>query len=170
MMMTLDMTTRPVSSIIAILAVLACFSCVPAGAKYEDREEEPVPTVRLDGGVLQPDHQDSGTTVASDAGRPVDSEDAGSSGAPDAEEMTDPNAISFQRDVLPLMETYCAECHHPGRQPDLSAMPLDRAAREVLAERIIARGETNMPPAPRDQLTTSELDLIRRWKNEGANP
>jgi hypothetical protein len=125
--------------------------------------------VRIDAGVILPDHQDSGVQNEVDAGRPVEPDHDAMVQA-DASEPVDPNALSYARDILPLMEEHCTECHHPGRQPDLSIMPGDRTLRNFLAERILARGETNMPPSPRDHLSPAHLDLIRRWKLEGANP
>jgi len=32
-----------------------------------------------------------------------------------------PSAVSFQRDVAPILETHCLRCHHPGnKKGDLS--------------------------------------------------
>lgn len=163
-------------SCVFALCALACVPEVPADRRVARR---PPTDAVLDAGTLSPDRQDSEDAAPPVVEPPVSSPvDAGSPAADAAppeepeppEEPVDPAALQYSRDVLPVLEVYCTECHHPGRSLDLTSPPGDRSAREVLADRIIAAAQLSMPPAPRDRLTPAELDLIRRWKADGAQP
>jgi hypothetical protein len=82
----------------------------------------------------------------------------------------DPNATSFARDIKPIFEAHCTECHHSGAQtPDLTS----RGASEAAFEKIVSRIEGSskpMPPAPRDKVTANELEKLRSWKTQGFRP
>lgn len=88
-----------------------------------------------------------------------------------ADPMPDPGDLLYARDILPIIEEHCAECHHEGRMPDLVTLPRDASLRELLADRIIARAEqSTMPPAPRDMMPAAELEKIKEWKANGVWP
>lgn len=90
--------------------------------------------------------------------------------------------VDFQRDVQPLLQERCYECHGPTKQ--MNGYRLDRrstALAGVTRPNIIAgSGEssrlfrrvlnaefgTQMPPD--DPLTTDEISVIKRWIDEGA--
>lgn len=81
----------------------------------------------------------------------------------------DPNALQFARDILPILERHCTECHHQGRISDFTDLSTwTDPVRTV--ERILAAAETIMPPSPREKLSADELDLIRLWRDQGMNP
>lgn len=129
---------------------------------------------------MMPDQQDSPDATIAD--RPVvEGEDSGAADAGseaidgsaeliDASEPIDPNARSYARDVLPILEEHCTECHHEGRQPDFTALPADRALREVIADRILARAVNAMPPSPREAIGAQDLMIIEAWKRDGVQP
>lgn len=82
----------------------------------------------------------------------------------------DPTATSFARDIKPMFEAHCTECHHSGAQnPDLTS----RKVAEAGLEQIIARIEGSsrpMPPPPRDKVSQNELEKLRSWKMQGFRP
>lgn len=86
------------------------------------------------------------------------------------------NGPSFAREVKPLLDRYCAECHHGGaRAPDLSAFPFKGATSAseqaaVVAKILASIDAGRMPPAPRDRMTQAEVDAIRAWDRGGLTP
>ena len=100
----------------------------------------------------------------------------------------EPERISFNRDVRPIMSDTCFRCHGPDKNARMAGMRLDireeaiRPARsgrtpivpgdpdksEIIG-RIFASGAMVMPPASaHKELTGKEKDTIRRWVAEGA--
>ena len=83
--------------------------------------------------------------------------------------------IDFQKDVKPLFEQYCVECHHAGKQK----ADLDMSSRQdLLDHRSIVPGKPDksvlytmmrdglMPPGER--LSNDKLEIVREWIQEGA--
>jgi len=101
---------------------------------------------------------------------------------------TAPQALSFNRDVRPIMSDSCFRCHGPDRNARMAGLRLDirdeaikptRSGRtpivpgdpdksEIVA-RIFADGAKVMPPASaHKELTGQQKDTLRRWIAEGA--
>jgi len=99
-----------------------------------------------------------------------------------------PDRVSFNRDVRPIMSDTCFRCHGPDRNARKADMRLDlrdeatRPTRsshvpivpgdpgksEIIA-RIFATGANVMPPPyAHKELTPEQKELIRRWVAEGA--
>jgi len=99
-----------------------------------------------------------------------------------------PDRVSFNRDVRPIMSDTCFRCHGPDRNARKADMRLDlrdeatRLTRsshvpivpgdpgksEIIA-RIFATGANVMPPPyAHKELTPEQKELIRRWVAEGA--
>ncbi len=94
-------------------------------------------------------------------------------------------AVDFAREVRPLLKARCFECHGPEKQKsgfrlDLRAPAMKggssgpaivagKSSESPLIEHIIAPAddETRMPPEG-DPLTAAEVDLLKRWIDEGA--
>jgi hypothetical protein len=81
-----------------------------------------------------------------------------------------PNALRYARDIQPLMEQFCTECHHPGKSLDLTRVPFRAGATPDLVDQVVARATMDMPPAPRDRMPADALDKIRQWKTDGMVP
>ena len=100
----------------------------------------------------------------------------------------EPDRISFNRDIRPIMSDTCFRCHGPDRNARKASMRLDirdealkptRSGRvpivpgnpdssEIIA-RIFAAGARVMPPpSAHKALTDRQKDTIRRWVAEGA--
>ena len=100
----------------------------------------------------------------------------------------EPDRVSFNRDVRPIMSDTCFRCHGPDRNARKAEMRLDireEATRPTrtgrlpivpgdpdkseIIERIFATGANVMPPkyAHKD-LTDAQKNTIRRWVAEGA--
>jgi len=100
----------------------------------------------------------------------------------------EPERVSFNRDMRPIMSDTCFRCHGPDKNARMAGMRLDireeaiRPARsgrtpivpgdpdksEIIA-RIFASGAKVMPPASAHrELTEKQKDTIRRWVAEGA--
>jgi mono/diheme cytochrome c family protein len=161
------MTIRPVGLLIFAISL---FACVPRGKSYSgDKNNSPPPDQMMPDNSDQPDQQDSPMNPPDQP--VVENPDAGMIEMPPADPPpVDPNALQYARDILPIMEEHCTECHHEGRQPDFVDLPADASLRDLIAARIIARGETTMPPSPRDHLAADELAKIQKWKDDGVNP
>lgn len=85
-----------------------------------------------------------------------------------------PNGLQFARDIRPITERYCTECHHAGgKSPDLVQFPLvvgTMADQAAAVDRVIATMGGSMPPAPRDRVPADAIDKIRKWKADGMQP
>ena len=100
----------------------------------------------------------------------------------------DGEAIRFDRDVRPILATYCLECHGPDsrarkgrlRFDDRDSVFRERRGRRVVDRESPAKSEllvrvasddddTRMPPpdSPR-QPSAAEIDVLRRWVESGA--
>src|SRR5947207_8669743 len=100
----------------------------------------------------------------------------------------EPERVSFNRDVRPIMSDTCFRCHGPDRNARMAGMRLDiredalkptRSGRtpivpgdpdqsEIIA-RISTSGARVMPPASaHKELTEKQKDTLRRWVAEGA--
>ncbi len=95
-----------------------------------------------------------------------------------------PSAPTFYRDVLPLLQSHCQECHHEGG-PNISGMkapmslvdyrdtrPWAKSIRKVVADREMppwgASWETSHGIANRRALAPDQIDTILRWVDQGA--
>lgn len=94
--------------------------------------------------------------------------------------------VSYQADVLPIFRTHCFGCHQNARQlgqyrmTDFAAMmqggetgeaaivPGDADASYLFTQIDLHDGLAEMPKPPRKPLHATEVDLVRRWINEGA--
>ena len=82
---------------------------------------------------------------------------------------SDPNKASFARDLKPIFEKNCGECHHPGKPLDLTSYP-QAVDMPALVDRIFARvsgAAVSMPPQPRDALDQVSIEKIKKWKTDG---
>ncbi|QDV09734.1 Planctomycete cytochrome C [Planctomycetes bacterium Poly30] len=90
--------------------------------------------------------------------------------------------IDFDRDVLPILSDHCFHCHGPDagtRQADLRldvhddvlfvAEPGEAASSEVM-DRVLQENPKRVMPPPEFQkpLSTEQIDVLRRWIDEGV--
>ncbi len=87
------------------------------------------------------------------------------------------NTVEFGRDIKPILSDKCFTCHGPDAAAKKIPLRLDseQAARRVLDSKELVRRVTaenkalRMPPvATGTSLTAKEVDLLRRWVDEGA--
>jgi hypothetical protein len=86
-------------------------------------------------------------------------------------------AATFYRDVLPVLQNYCQECHRPG---EMAPMPLrtyeeTRPWAKAIREQVRSR---KMPPWPADpccghfandrSLSPAEIETLSEWADSGA--
>ena len=89
--------------------------------------------------------------------------------------------VDFERDIWPIIEFRCIECHGPDKQrEDLRFDDLEwlsdeellgdgDASRSLIFELLsLPPGDEDRMPKKRDPMTPDEIDLIRRWLNDGA--
>ena len=92
--------------------------------------------------------------------------------------------VDFVRDIQPLLLSKCAECHGEkvakgGLRLDVKSAALrggdngkaivpNQSAKSLLVELIISRDEASMP-RDGDPLSDSQVALIKRWIDQGAN-
>ncbi len=90
--------------------------------------------------------------------------------------------VDFNDDVRPILASNCFLCHGPdpstrkaGLRLDMedsalssAVVPGDPDASELL-RRISDAGDDRMPPADRHPLSAADVDVLRRWIEEGAS-
>ena len=90
--------------------------------------------------------------------------------------------VDYARDIQPLLEYHCYECHGPEKQKN--GYRLDQRARAFSGlvrhniipgssrtSRVYTRvlnSQTGLRMPPNGELSTNEIELIRRWIDEGA--
>ncbi len=87
--------------------------------------------------------------------------------------------IDFVRDIQPVFEAHCAQCH--GAQKAMSQLRLDhkKLALRVsipgngqdsrLVQRLLGEGGEDRMPEGGEPLKPEQIELIKRWIDEGAN-
>lgn len=88
------------------------------------------------------------------------------------------SVIDFAREIEPIFQARCYKCHGPSRamggfRLDVKADVLrtvvpGRSGESRLVKRLLGEGDEERMPLGGDPLTTSEIDLIRRWIDDGA--
>jgi hypothetical protein len=103
---------------------------------------------------------------------------------------SEPNSLSFDRDIRPLLSDTCFQCHGPDEAKRHGALRLDRREsaigagesgaiaivpgdvdRSELNRRIISEDPAIVMPPPESgkTLTREQIELMRRWIADGAN-
>ncbi len=90
--------------------------------------------------------------------------------------------VSFKRDVRPILSDNCFYCHGPDanhREADLrldthegalSVIEVGQPEKSELVRRLLSHDEAEQMPPPNSnkQLTVKQIDLMRRWIEQGA--
>lgn len=85
-------------------------------------------------------------------------------------------AVTYAREVAPIVDRHCTECHSLGADLNLSLFPFASVwttDQDTIVARMIAKAagtSPSMPPGFRPKLTAQEADVLRRWKTEGLKP
>src|SRR6476659_1578638 len=97
-------------------------------------------------------------------------------------------AVSFNRDIRPIMSDTCFRCHGPDKNARMAGLRLDirdealkprkpgvvpivpgDPARSAIIQRIFAKAAGIMPPQfAHKELSPAQKDTIRQWVAEGA--
>ncbi len=106
----------------------------------------------------------------------------------DSDTAQSSNNVSFARDVRPIIEAYCLECHHPGgagtEASGLSMVDYDSLMKGTKHGPIIKPGDSLSStlvilvegradksirmPHGRDPLSPDAIQTLRRWIDAGA--
>ena len=82
------------------------------------------------------------------------------------------NTVEFNRDIRPIFSDRCYTCHGPSQSTRMSKLRLDRPADENTRKEILRRislgDKPGHMPAAGPALSPREIDLIRRWIDEGG--
>ncbi len=87
-------------------------------------------------------------------------------------------AVDFVREVRPIFEKHCYECHGAKKQKndyrlDIKAVALKHVKPGKSAEsqlfRFVSGLEKDTPMPPKSKLSSAELETLKRWIDEGAN-
>ncbi len=134
---------------------------------------------RFDGKALRPSANNDFLVNAIEsalAGEPIDP-DATAVGGPDLWVGAKPRAVTFHRDVAPLLDRHCVNCHRPDQPGPMTLITHDDAAAwaPMIAEVALS---TRMPPWYADprhghwknerRLTETEKQTLVRWAQSGA--
>jgi uncharacterized membrane protein/mono/diheme cytochrome c family protein len=114
------------------------------------------------------------------------SDDDGGADTSDTKPSEEGSKVSFQKDVLPIFEARCVECHGPDK--DKADLRLDSVAaifsgdkewwpvlpgdpdHSLLVERVeLPEGHVDQMPPDGDRLTAAQIATIRAWIAEGAD-
>jgi hypothetical protein len=92
--------------------------------------------------------------------------------------------VNYSRDIKPLLTSRCYACHGPDEGQRKAKLRLDvrdsaikkaikpgNAAESPLAQRISSKDPNQVMPPPKakkEPLTTAQIDLLRRWIDQGA--
>src|SRR5688572_4277397 len=86
-------------------------------------------------------------------------------------------SVTFNKDVLPVLQKNCQNCHRPGQIAPMSLLTYQEARPWARAMKAAVIGRT-MPPWFADpkyghflnerRLTDSEIDVISKWADSGA--
>ncbi len=83
-------------------------------------------------------------------------------------------AVTFFRDVLPILQTHCQECHRPGQMAPMSLISYEevRPWAKAIKEQVHSR---KMPPFPGEgdfandrRLKPSDIEVLSTWADSGA--
>jgi mono/diheme cytochrome c family protein len=87
--------------------------------------------------------------------------------------------VDFNRDIRPIFRARCASCHGPqksmaqlrldNRQLAMKGVVPGNAKESRLFQRILGEGGEARMPLGAEPLSAEQIDLIRRWINEGAD-
>lgn len=93
-------------------------------------------------------------------------------------------AVSFERDVAPILRTHCAGCHNDAdREGEFSVETLaslrkggdkgetirpGHAEESLLIKLIEGRARPSMPPKDEPRVSVEEVGVLRKWIDEGA--
>lgn len=87
-------------------------------------------------------------------------------------------AVDFVREVRPIFEKHCYECHGAQKQKndyrlDIKSVALKHVKPGQSAEstlfRFVSGLEKDTPMPPKSKLSSAEIDTLKRWIDEGAN-
>jgi hypothetical protein len=108
-------------------------------------------------------------------------------GSPSVARAGAPAAVDFGRDVLPILSDYCFACHGPdtkARKADLRLDVREGAVRDdggvvvpgqadesELIARVVSREPDEVMPPPKSKkvLTPGQVEVLRRWIDQGAS-
>ncbi len=85
--------------------------------------------------------------------------------------------LSFTRDVLPILQAHCQDCHRPGQVAPMSLLdygqtrPWAKAIRKAVSERAMPPFKANAPLGRFEndtRLTDDAISLLVRWTDAGA--
>lgn len=86
-------------------------------------------------------------------------------------------AVTFYRDVLPILQNHCLECHRPAQMAPMSLITYEESRPWAKAIRDQVRSR-KMPPWPADpccghfandrSLRASEIEILVKWADTGA--
>jgi hypothetical protein len=104
-----------------------------------------------------------------------------------AEPTTNSTSPSFSRDILPILSSYCFNCHGLDEKSREADLRLDRendalrtvnpvivrgeSAKSELIKRIISTDPDSImpPPSTKKQLKPHEIELLKQWIDSGAS-
>lgn len=145
---------------------------------------------------VAPSHQERGTAatrldVSETSGLPAAEEsasrqDTATTPSPDAAESSPAMArVDYARDVQPIFESTCVECHGPDKvraRLRMDSVPaLQKGGKSgplvvpgdpetsLLMRRVLGLDGEDRMPLDKDPLTDAQLEALRQWIAEGAN-
>ncbi len=104
---------------------------------------------------------------------------------PDAEAQAPADAVDFTRDVMPILDKTCVECHGPDKVKARLRMDSIEALQKggksgallkagdpensLIMRRVLGLDGEDQMPLDKDPLTDKQIDTLRRWIAAGAN-
>ncbi len=95
-------------------------------------------------------------------------------------------AVDFAKDVAPILQARCIDCHGPEKQKaklrldtkadffkggksGLIVKPGDAAESEFHKRIVLPKGDDDRMPPEGESLTAEQVETVKKWINEGAN-
>ena len=136
-----------VPSLLLVVLTLLPIGCnTPAANQLRGRGEE-----------AEPEGEKKGSGKGRGDGDPTPD------GPPPAGEGIDPNdpkVAAYLKQVKPIFDRRCAECHHAGKDLDLTTFP---ANTKPTMAKVLASLGTTMPPSPREKMTAEEIAIVKGY-------
>jgi uncharacterized membrane protein len=91
-------------------------------------------------------------------------------------DQIDPTSIppnpTYTQDIAPIVDYYCLSCHDSAgpffEEPSLENLDAVQAEFEGVVEEVF--GQRTMPPGGAQQLSQREVEIIKRWGQQGFAP
>lgn len=84
--------------------------------------------------------------------------------------MPQPEKLTFNANVKPLIMAKCSPCHIPGegkKEPYVTAVAVKKDIDDIIHRIELHPGEKGFMPAKHDRLSDTAINVFKQWKMDG---